>query len=426
MNMSKLKKCSRPEVIRKLIQGIVKVFQTTCFALAAYMTYLQFERYMENGDISSINFRTFNSQKIDTYPSFSMCLKGLNGEIYEQDQILSMWNDVEYEKGAKMYQDALQGGGNFSNFIVKKNFDNITLDFLNDIFISIQTHTKEGDFRQHDKLPIYNSYQDTRYICFTRDIKFEQNLLLNKEKVFLNPVIIANRSLTLMIFLHQEGELTKQLLSDHEPLIEFKYQDFMELFAMYEELYKTKSFYTADIRISQVEVLRRRADSTIPCHDQYEEHNEDREWILEVMKLVGCIPSFWRRYYYSINNMKTLKSKLDICNNASDYVHINKYTSHYNKMKKRNPKLKSCKQTSIFANVDIFWRGHEKHEFLMQLSHINEEYKETLNTKGFNDETLLSAVGGYIGIFLGYSLLQLPSMFLDLLVWLKLLENNPD
>jgi hypothetical protein len=415
-------------MMRTLIKGIVKIFQITSFAFAAYMTYLQFERYMQNGDISSIQFRTFNYQKKDTYPSFSMCLKGLNGEMYEHDQILSIWNDVEYEKGAKMYQDALRGGGNFSKDTANKNFDNVTLDFLNDIFVSIQTHTKEGDLRQYETLPIYNSYQDTRYVCFTRDIKFEQNLLLNKEKVFLNPDIIANRSLTLMIFLHQEGQLTKQLLSDHEPLIEFKYQDFQELFAMYEELYKTKSFYTADIRISQVEVLRRRADSTTPCHDQYEEHNEDHEWIMRVMKQVGCIPTFWRRHYHFINNMDQMKteSSLDICKNASDYVHIDKYTSRYNKMKKRIPKFKSCKQTSIFANVDIFYRGHEKHEFLMQVNHINEEYKETLNTRGFNDETLLSTVGGYIGIFLGYSLLQMPSMFIDLLVWLKLVENNLD
>ena len=129
-------------------------------------------------------------------------------------------------------------------------------------------------------------------------------MLFNEKQVFLKPDIIDNRSLTLIIFLHHGSELTKHLLSDHDPLMELKYQVLQELFAMYEDLYKSNSVYTADIRISQVEVLKRRFDSTTPCDDQYEEHNENQEWILRVMNLVGGdILSFWRRYFNSIDNM---------------------------------------------------------------------------------------------------------------------------
>ena len=62
---------------------------------------------------------------------------------YEPDQILSTWNDVKYEKGAKMYQNALRGGGKCSNYIINKKVDNVTLDFLNDRFISIR-HPKKN------------------------------------------------------------------------------------------------------------------------------------------------------------------------------------------------------------------------------------------------------------------------------------------
>ena len=391
---------------------IIKIFQLACFVLALYMSYLQFSRYQANGDISIVSFRTFNNEKQDVYPSYSMCVKGPNGEIFKEDKIHSIWNDVEYHKAARMYQDVLRGGGNFSTEIVKMNFDNLTIDFFDVIFESIQTHTKDGDIH-HDHLPLSFSYQDTKYICITRDVKFENDFLINKEQVMLNPEMIANQSLSLSIYLHQSGGLTQSLLSGQEPLIEFKYQDFLELFAMYEEFYGAKSFYTADVRINQVEVLRKRANSVVPCHDA-EDLQEDFEWILKVTSEVGCVPIFWKRMFHE--NMKPeVLIEINECTDALQYSKIDNFTSLYNVMRKINPSLRPCTKTSIFASVDIYYVSNEdQHEFLLKISHINEEYKETLNIRGFDEETLLSTVGGYIGIFLGYSLLQLPAILSDI------------
>ena len=88
-------------------------------------------------------------------------------------------------------------------------------------------------------------------------------------------------------------------------------------------------------------------------------------------------------------------------------------------MKKLKPTLKPCTQTLILANMDIYYLSAEKHEFLVKIIYNNEEYKEIVNGKGFNDETLLSTVGGYIGIFLGISLLQLPSILDAFVTWIK-------
>ena len=46
-------------------------------------------------------------------------------------------------------------------------------------------------------------------------------------------------------------------------------------------------------------------------------------------------------------------------------------------------------------------------------------YKQTLNIKAFDGNTLLSQVGGFIGIFLGFSLLQAPDMILSCLHGIK-------
>ena len=47
------------------------------------------------------------------------------------------------------------------------------------------------------------------------------------------------------------------------------------------------------------------------------------------------------------------------------------------------------------------------------------EYKHIKNVKAFSEESLLSSVGGYIGIFLGVSFLQIPAVIKGLVAWLK-------
>ena len=387
-------------------------FQLACFVLAIYMSYLQCSRYVANGDVSVISFRTFNLEKQDTYPSYSMCLKGLDGEIFKEKEIKAIWDNVENSKASIMYQDALRGGGNFSRQAIIMDFDNFTVDFLEEIFVSLQTYTKDGKI--YDVGTLYNSYQDSNYICTTRDVPFEKDLLINKDQVMLDPQKIVNEKLSLMIFLHQMGGLTKSLLSGQEPLIELKYQDFLELFGLFESLYESKTFYTADVRIDQVEVLRKRADSVVPCHEIEEKDNEDFEWMLRVMTDVGCVPIFWKKLFAEEIEQKG-KIELKDCTDALQYSKVDNYTSRYNIMKKISPNLQPCKQSSIFANLDIHYVSNEaKHELLLRVSHINGEYKQTLNVRSFDEETLLSTVGGYIGIFLGYSLLQLPSILLDI------------
>ena len=142
---------------------IIRIFQLACFILAVYMSYLQFSRYFANGDVSIISFRTFNLEKQDTYPPYSMCLKGLNSEILKEKEIKTLWNTSKDSEAFRKYQDTILGGGNFSREVIEMDFDNVTVDFLEDIFVSLQIYTKDGKI--YDVGTLYNSYQDSNFIC---------------------------------------------------------------------------------------------------------------------------------------------------------------------------------------------------------------------------------------------------------------------
>ena len=61
-------------------------------------------------------------------------------------------------------------------------------------------------------------------------------------------------------------------------------------------------------------------------------------------------------------------------------------------------------------------------EFIIRFLYIDDTYYEVQNVEEFGFESFWSSVGGFVGIFLGYSLLQLPQAFKALaLLSLKLI-----
>ena len=56
--------------------------------------------------------------------------------------------------------------------------------------------------------------------------------------------------------------------------------------------------------------------------------------------------------------------------------------------------------------------NQKRNNFGVKIRYSERKYQEIENSKDFNFETFFSSVGGFVGIFLGYSLLQIPE-FID-------------
>ena len=56
-------------------------------------------------------------------------------------------------------------------------------------------------------------------------------------------------------------------------------------------------------------------------------------------------------------------------------------------------------------------------DIIMQLVYMDENYQEFVNLRDFGFESFWAGVGGFVGIFLGYSLLQVPEALDNLWFW---------
>ena len=73
------------------MEGAIKlVFKIGCFFVAGYLTYFQFKLYKTNEDSSSVSYRIFNAEHQDTYPSYTVCIQSVYGDIFKKDNFLGI------------------------------------------------------------------------------------------------------------------------------------------------------------------------------------------------------------------------------------------------------------------------------------------------------------------------------------------------
>ena len=76
----------------------------------------------------------------------------------------------------------------------------------------------------------------------------------------------------------------------------------------------------------------------------------------------------------------------------------------------------SCTEMTIVSSIQFgsTTLETEKRRFEIKVNHLTESYQEIANKKDFSGEALWSSIGGLVGIFLGYSMMQVPDSFLAL------------
>ena len=183
--------------------------------------------------------------------------------------------------------------------------------------------------------------------------------------------------------------------------------------------------------ISQVTLLKSRHDAEKPCNDNLKD--EDKLIISTILKenKINCVPDFWHGLF---NN-----SNLDYqkCMKPEPYKKIALLTSNFTSYELlRNMIKPPCEEMIIVTNVQNT-KGRERRtkpliepdiqnfkpemvemlEMLyldLQVTHVNDRYQVITNHRGFTGESCWSGIGGFIGIFVGFSLMQLPEVILGL------------
>lgn len=385
--------------------GILILFKLTCFVLVGHMVYLQFQEYVGNYDVSSVYYKKFNDDKDDVYPTFSVCLVLYDGQLF-RDSLGNL---------SRSYWRFIRGlQENDTNIYSKINFDEVIIDLRRQLH-KYQRKTKySGRKYVTEKFFDFDhtfqvTHQDPNRICFTKKENQEKGRMFKYDLLKINSGWLDSLNVEGHVYLHHKGQLIRTL---GKPTVTLRGASLHQ-----GKLKNHKGYqYVIRMRNNAVEVLRKRPNAVKRCNVNL--LDDDSQWRQSVIKAVSCIPTFMRRFEL---NAYLQKLSLPECN-QDQYRKIEDMYAPYDNFETASKLyIEPCTQMSsvVTTTESLAHYDNSNSTILVLKFDYTEDYRETVNKRAFGFTTLWSQIGGFIGIIIGYSVMQIPKTLEELFIWAK-------
>ena len=392
---------------------ITYLFRLVCFILVGYSICHLIARWSKNNDSSSIGFKEYNDSPSDRYPTFSFCVHSTgNGALFDyfSDELM-----YKYHIAHDTYELLLrgkEGTQNVNNMDFKNvshiKIENYTLRLI-DVVQSIEFKTTNAnDSFEYNKMdddnkirdqddpewPFYIGHFDPTTICFTRKASFVKDMLRKEDSVlFMLPKIREwNKYLYFKVYIHHPGQLTRVF---DKPV----FNSFLDV------IDRTNNHLA--FSIAQVTVLRKRFNAKIPCDPGLD--NDELKLKKEIIKHAGCYPNYWKGIVPNEYLVKECTESFEMAKIYDDLTHMKKVFKKY-----KQP----CDEMKVVTSLQRQPYGYAGDSYMfIEFFYMDENYQEIVNQRDFTLAGFWSSTGGFVGMILGYSLMQVPDVIGRIWEW---------
>lgn len=393
---------------QKVLKFVKFGWFVSCFTVVVYLTCKDIKRYLDNNDTTVIEFQKFNASPNDKYPVITLCFHGKYGKftlIYKEEVLRN------YGLSVTQYRNMIIGNSNETELeilnlpdfsLVTPTLEEMALSFSttnrNDRAVNIMQKYKnenESHISQNKSFipllkdsywPFYLSYQNPEQICYSQRSEFKQNFIKSSDYIRLNTGLLNYMQEVgyVDIYLHYGGQTLRSFVKEVTSIAVTKHPP-------------DKS---VRIQVSGFSVIKRRLDANIPCNPNFE--NEDIDFLNHVTKKINCTPPYWK-------NLEGIASDLKPCVSSSNLQEAYKYSQYGNVGNVLDLLHPPCSEMTMISSIDSITGSLLEVKF----QYRNDKYWEIKNTRDFGMTSLWSDVGGFVGIFLGFSLFQLVEILLN-------------
>ena len=369
---------------------------------------------MENEDTPKISYKKFHETLDDRYPEFTICFRQSNPDdtIYKESYLQqNSLDETKYQKFLKG-DDGIWKKKQTVNLSSEIDFGRATLGLKKLIpFYNATYH--DGSYLEGQFTVFNATYQVPSRRCFTRRSDAIQSLSgLFRERMVLNLDSAAAR-----IYVHYPNQILRSVFG--------KGVAWKSIFSLNRDmLWETNENGTRkkikqngfELQLSQINVIKRRPNGKIPCNPDLSD--DTRLW-KKILQRVGCIPPYWKKFNEVGNNLQQ-------CGTKEDYKEIIYMTEKSIKDKKDILASVGTPCNEMRTRVDLksvapFLNDYKMKdsETFVRILYMTDDYQELRNVRDFDMEMLWSNIGGFIGIFAGYGLLQVLIGLLDFIAYFK-------
>ena len=382
-------------------------YRLLCIIAAIGMFLYGVSKYAQNRDVSMVDFMEITGEDGNVYPAVSICLatpylerqldNGKNADYwrflsgqYWEDSLL----DISYENITQAIQNFFLGASAWNFWSYKEGW--VQYIYLNrklENRTDIQNYTIKG-FKWFTP-KFYTSFRHLHEKCMTIEIPNSLNHKISTFELFFNDSIFRGigrpRQNDFGIKIHYPNQLLTSTFSNY-----------------IWEKHDGQEDYTMKFVLQNLIVLNRRNKRNSPCIEDWKNH--DQIIRRKIMEEAVCQPPHWDR----ITDLPRCSSQ--------------KQMKHFHEMN-ISARLPPCRQIKKVVHgfeelkyVDdnpLEWaRASNDTIFKIMIEFKDLSFMEIRNVRSFDIESLIGNAGGYIGLFTGYALLQLPNLMLLVLKWI--------
>ena len=365
-------------------------------------------RFIQNHSTASFDYKTYHKTTKDVYPSLSLCFTGMG--IYDADKLKQIYGiDNVYE-----YQMYLRGEM-WNETMVNVDYDHVT-DHLKDSFNEIDVafdlsgnmpaykwvnqdetsngtyEPEESDVLSSESFPLNISQRSALTKCFTFDVskktsKKAKRKIIRRFNVSLN--VTRSMDVSFALGMHYPGQTTRAI-------------------PVYSEVDQSMSIFSGNVSAKLVivgvtEIIRRRESSKESCNP---DSAKTDEFVYKKMaENLECKPSHWKEVDHP-----------NICNTTEAMKKSNFVDRAFVESDDLEPPCDELQDVDVDANS--YLRGKLTNSLLNLLENPQSAnflvcftrsiYREVTHVRGYNFEGFIGNGGGYVGLFLGFSIWQFP------------------
>ena len=156
--------------------------------------------------------------------------------------------------------------------------------------------------------------------------------------------------------------------------------------------------------------MRKRPDSTTPCNHEIEDSDINFQKIVSLQKDTRCVPPFWKKKLQGILELKE-------CTTPTQLKRIYRYINNYKEVLANYTAPCIDMYNAVAWNWNLKQEKPARNQAVIKFFYQEKYYEEIKYSKAFDVEGFISNLGGFVGIFLGYSLMQLPGLLGRFIIW---------
>ena len=364
-----------------------------------------------NEDVSQVTFKEFHETEESIYPSLTVCFshiyyvdnfdrygKGINFSTFSQFLSGEHWDDkmvdIDYDDVTLDFDKYLMAIGLMTpDWSFSKGQQYFFYDHVKNIKSMDQSHY--SSHVKNWKPRFYVSYRGANKKCLTLDIPY-----MNNKKVWTFGAVFRSE-----IFPNSTRPWNYQFgvrLHFPDQFFNAKLQKF--LWKVRDE--NSSNLLTMRFKIQKLEIIQNRKTTKHPCNQKW--RKDDDVVMTDKMESVGCKPIHWKT-----------NSSLPVCKNKQQMTKFHEWeiSPHIPACRSIQKILYTYEEHEILEDWNKEWNENSQ-LFEVLLEFQDATYMEIQQVRDYGVQDVVGDVGGYLGLFLGFALLQIPELVHKIYCWI--------